>query len=117
MNFKHPKDDHKYSWTVHSKQKLLQYAMGPNVVKRVIRHPDRKEEGIAPKTIAVMKRRDGKSSKKELWVMYQKVATKKRIISAWIYPGETEPGKEIFVPDEVWEELTKHSNESDDDDV
>lgn len=111
MNFKQPKDDHKYLWTVHSKQKLFQYALGPNVVKRVIRYPDRKEEGIAPKTIAVMKRRDGKSSKKELWVMYQKRGSKKRIISAWIYPGESPTGKEIFVPDEVWEELDKHKED------
>jgi hypothetical protein len=75
------------------------------VIKRVIRHPDRKEEGIAEKTVAVMKDKSSKTIQKELWVMYQNVKGKKRIISAWLYPGKTEPGKEIYVPDEVWEEI------------
>jgi len=39
--------------------------------------------------------------------MYQMFKGKKKIISAWIYPGKTEPGAEIYVPDEVWEELQK----------
>ena len=107
MNYVQPKDDHRYFWTMHSKRKLFQYALGPNAVKRIIRHPDRREEGIAEHTIAAMKRRDTKSSKREAWVMYQNVGSKKRIISAWIYPGESPEGKEIFVPDEAWEELRK----------
>lgn len=107
MNFKQPQNDHRYLWTMHSKQKLFQYAMGPNVVKRIIRYPDRKQEGIAENTIAAMRRKDLKSSKREAWVMYQKVGMKKRIISVWIYPGESPPGQQIYVPDEVWEELEK----------
>lgn len=110
MNTKQPKDDHNYTWTVHSKGKLFQYSITPNSVKRVIRFPDRKEEGIAEKTIAVMKRKDTKSTKKELWVMYQTVGSKKRIISSWIYPGESPKGNEIFVPDEVWDEIAKFAN-------
>lgn len=110
MSFKQPQNDHKYLWTVHSKGKLFQYRITPNNVKRVIRHPDRKQEGIAAKTIAAMKRKDTKSAKKELWVMYQLVGSKKRIISTWIYPGESTKGEEIFVPDEVWEEIAKYSN-------
>jgi len=109
MNPKQPKNDHKYLWTFHSKGKLFQYGITPNNVKRVIRHPDRKQEGIAEETIAVMKRKDTKSAKKELWVMYQKIGAKKRIISAWIYPGESPKGKEIFVPDDVWVEIEKFS--------
>jgi hypothetical protein len=42
--------------------------------------------------------------------MYQIIKGKKRIISTWIYPGETEPGAEIYVPDEVWEEITRNKN-------
>ena len=108
MQFKFPKNDHKYFWTNHSKQKLLQYNLTPNLVKRVIRNAERKEEGIAPDTIVVMRRKNKKDPKKgETWVMYQKFGSKLKIISAWIYPGETKKGKEIFVPDEVWIELER----------
>jgi hypothetical protein len=34
------------------------------------------------------------------------VGLKKKIISTWIYPGKTKPGAEIYVPDEVWLELS-----------
>lgn len=119
-----PKNDYKYYWTFHSKRKLLQYGIGPGLVKRVIRHPERKEEGIAERTIAVMKTK-GKKNPQEVWVMYQTAQNSKsktksleagggnlnsgkiKIISTWIYPGVSPKGKEIFVPDEVWEELEK----------
>ena len=104
MQFPEPKDDRKYLWTSHSKRKLFQYGLTPNMIKRVINYADRKEEGIAEKTIAIMKDRSTKITQKE---MYQKVGSKKRIISAWIYPGKTKPGAEIYVPDEVWEELER----------
>ena len=106
---KFPKDDHNYIWTFHVKGKLVQYGIGPNLVKRIIRYPERKEEGIAEKTLAVM-RTKGKKKKQEVWVMYQNTKNKKKIISTWIYPGESPKGKEIYVPDEVWEELNKIDN-------
>jgi len=109
MQFPEPKDDRNYLWTSHSKRKLFQYGLTPNVVKRAIKNADRKEEGIAERTIAIMQDKSTKVTKKELWVMYQKVKFKKRIISAWIYPGKTKPGAEIYVPDEVWEEITKNN--------
>ncbi len=112
MQITQPKDNHSYIWTSHSKYKLFQYALSPNSVKRVIKYPDRKEEGIAEKTIAVMRRKDTKSMKRECWVMYQNIGRKKRIISAWIYPGESPKGREIFVPDEVWDEIEKYSSEN-----
>ncbi len=104
------------------------------MVKRVIHTPDRVEEGIAPDTVAVMKDRSTKSQEKEMWVMYQretknqksirqltdkkidsnlgefqnKVSTGRiKIISAWIYPGKTKKGKEIFIPDDTLAELYK----------
>jgi hypothetical protein len=110
MYFPEIKDCRNYLWTSHSKRKLFQYGLGPGLIKRVIRHPDRKEEGIAKNTVAVMKDKSTKAIKKEVWVMYQIVKGKKRIISAWIYPGKTEPGAEIYVPDEVWEEITRNKN-------
>ncbi len=83
---------------------MAQYGLSPNLIKRVIRFPERKEEGIAPQTIAVMRTKKSKS-RQEIWVMYQNKGTKKKVISAWIYPGESPTGKEIFVPDDVWEAL------------
>ncbi len=43
----------------------------------------------------------------EIWVMYQNKGKKKKIISAWIYPGQSPVGKKIFVPDDTWEILWK----------
>ena len=125
------KNTREFFWTNHSKYKLLQYGFSPTAVKSVIRRPDRIETGIAPKTTAVMKRKDSKKMKKEVWVMYQTykntklylprrqagkttkvqkltnqlMFAKTRIISAWIYPGVSPKGKDIYVPEDVWKEL------------
>lgn len=101
------KDDKKYAWTLHSRFKLFQYNLSPGLVKRVIRFPDRTEEGIAPNTVAVMRRKDRKDTQREMWVMFQKFGGKKKIISAWIYPGVSPKGKEIYIPDDTLEELYK----------
>lgn len=144
MQTKPPKNDRNHYWTMHSQRKLLQYGLTPNRIKRIIKNPDRKEEGIALRTIAVMQRKNKKDPKKgEIWVMYQKniktenekrktekkeclsgkwpkkrlqatsyelqanASGRVKIISAWVYPAETPKGKEIFIPDEAWEELQK----------
>ncbi len=36
-----------FLWTLHSKIKMTQYGLSSNLIKRVIRFPERKEEGIA----------------------------------------------------------------------
>lgn len=104
---KEPRNSTEYFWTMHSKKKLFQYALSPGAIKRILRFPDRKEEGIAESTIAVMKDRSTKSVKKEIWVMYQQVrGRRKKIISAWIYPGKSPRNrKEIFIPEDVLVEL------------
>jgi len=125
------KDDSKYQWTNHVKEKMMYYRLSPSLVKRVVRFPNRVEEGVAPKTVAVMQSRKsisrakGKEGKKveEIWVMYQSVgqrptdkseiqnlnfqidSNKKRIISAWRYPGESPIGKKIPIPDDILAEL------------
>jgi len=125
------KDDDKYQWTNHVKEKMAYYRLSPSLVKRVIRFPKRKETGVAPKTVAVMfprittSRAKGKEGKKteEIWVMYQETKSekkksknklekyietaqpKKRIISAWRYPGMSPVGKPIPIPDEILQEL------------
>lgn len=111
MDFKFPKNDRSYYWTSHSKKKMLQYSIGANMIKRIIRFPDRKEEGIAENTIASMRCKVGKSSVKETWVMYQFEKGKKKIISTWIFPGKSPKNNEIFVPEEAWEEIYKHQKE------
>jgi len=118
VNLKSIKNDGRYFWTNHSKYKLVQYGLSPSIVKKVINNPSRTEEGIAPNTTALMIRKDTKKNKKEVWVMVQKrskVKSKKskvndkrtKIISTWIYPGISPKGKEIFIPEDVWQEINK----------
>ncbi len=103
-----PKSGGKYFWTQHCIRKIFQYRIGPNRIKRIINFPDRKEEGIAKKTIAVMRKKSKKHhSKGEQWVMYQLRGKKRVVISVWFYPGITPKGKQIFIPDEVWEEINE----------
>lgn len=107
MRINFPTNSAEYFWTRHVQQKMLQYALSAGAIKRVLRFPDRTEEGIAEKTIAVMKDRSTKAQEKEIWVMYQKnKGRQKKIISAWIYPGKSPRNrKELFIPDDVLEEL------------
>lgn len=118
MNIKTIKNTREFFWTNHVKYKLLQYGLSPTTVKKVIRNPERVESGIAPKTVAVMIRKDSKKQKREVWVMYQKQGTKNKeqetkeknisktkIISAWIYPGISPEGKEIYVPEDTLNEI------------
>ncbi len=76
MDFKLPKNE-KYQWTRHSLYKMRQYGLSPQRVTRVIRNPERTEEGIVPKTIVVMQpasvkyKNFKKTWSQEIWVMYQ----------------------------------------------
>lgn len=76
MQFKLPKSD-KYQWTQHSLFKMRQYGLSPQRVIRVIRNPERIEEGIVEKTIAVMQpasikyKNFKKTWSQEIWAMYQ----------------------------------------------
>jgi len=82
MNCKPPKNTEKYFWTQHAIYKLRQYGLSAQRVIRVINNPQRKEEGIVAKTVAVMQPASvrtvrtsaGKPVKKwsqEIWAMYQ----------------------------------------------
>jgi hypothetical protein len=110
----------KYQWTKHVLYKMKQYGLSQQRVKRVIRMPERIEEGIVPKTIACMQSSGNSKHKYEIWCMYQikrKAENEKRktnlekilngqgikIISAWKYPG-TSP-KNNPIPEEIMEEL------------
>lgn len=127
MQFKQPKNDDKYCWTNHVKDKMVYYGISESLIKRIVRFPKRKEEGVAPRTSAVMQ--PTSSKKQEVWVMYQPLhqtstgseaagfkgarygvraspQPKVRIISAWRYPGVSPVGKKIPIPDEILQELS-----------
>lgn len=100
----------RYQWTQHAKGKIRYYGLSESRIRRVIKSPLRREEGIAQGTQAAMqpssyKRKDGKQTwNQEIWVMYQ---TKKDntivIISAWRYPGKTTPSQPL--PDSMVQEI------------
>lgn len=107
MIFRFPKDDKKYHWTQHIKDKMLFYGISEQKIKTILKSPDRHEEGIAPNTNAAMKRNDKPKRKEEMWVMYKKRGGKSLMISAWRYPGKSKAGKEIPIPDDVLSEIEK----------
>lgn len=77
MQFKIPKNTEKYEWTQHSIMKMQHYGLTAQRVLRVINNPQRVEEGVVEKTIAVMQptsisTKDGKRVwSSEIWAMYQ----------------------------------------------
>ena len=71
------------------------YKLSESRVKRIIHSPKRIEEGIAPKTVAMMQSAGSVKHPYELWVMLQDVTDRRKIISAWRYPGITKPRDEI----------------------
>ena len=106
MQFKFPKNDYKYEWTQHVQDKMRYYGISESLIKRITRFPKRKEEGIAPGTVAVMKPNTNPKKPTEIWVMYKQIGdTKKKIISAWRYPGVSPIGRKIPIPDEILQEL------------
>ena len=90
-------------WTAHSRAKMRQYKLSEQRVKRIIHSPKRIEEGIAPKTVAMMQSSGSVKHPYELWVMIQDMKQKRKIISAWRYPGRTKPGDPL--PEEILKEI------------
>jgi len=122
MQFKAPKNTDKYFWTSHAAFKMRFYGLSAQRIIRVISNPQRREDGIAEKTIAVMqpsstKNKNGKISwSQEIWVMYQisadegKVQNESnnarfKIISVWRYPGVS-PEKNP-IPKEILEDINE----------
>lgn len=113
MLLKLPKNNEKTYWTKHSKAKMRQYRLSEKRVLRVLRNPERKELGIAPRTIAVMQATGTKKHPTEIWIMYQKVKSKvkgqkpklTKIISAWRYPGKSPAGEPPPIPEDIFFEI------------
>jgi hypothetical protein len=113
MLFRPPKDTKEIHWTKHIKEKMREYQLSERRLLRIFRNPERKEEGIAPGTVAVMQT-GGRKRPYEIWLMYQIKISKlksqnskfKRIImiSAWKYPGKS-PVRKPPIPEEVLENL------------
>jgi len=95
----------KFYWTQHVKDKLRYYNLSKQRVKRVFRHPERLEEGVAENTLAAMQAAGSKKHPYEIWLMYQVGKEKIKIISAWKYPGRTKAGDKIPIPREILTEL------------
>ncbi len=91
------------AWTAHSRAKMRYYGLSEARVKRIIHTPKRIEEGIAPKTIALMQSAGSTKHPYELWVMIQDLKTKRKVISAWRYPGITKLNQPL--PEEILSEI------------
>lgn len=138
MRIKIPQDDEKFHWTKHSLEKMFYYRISAAKVKNIVFRPRRREEGIAPETIAVMQAGGSQKRPYETWVMYQiknlprsetnfcSVVKNSRtrtslvwgrkkakiiiIISTWKYPGISHPGQPIPIPEDIREELGINDN-------
>ena len=114
----------KIHWTNHAEQKMRFYRLSQSRVLRVLRHPERKEEGVAPRTVAAMQPAGSKKHPYEIWVMYQienskfKIQKSKlqfknqkfpkiKIISAWRYPGASPLRQPPPMIDEILSELNQ----------
>jgi hypothetical protein len=104
-----PKDTARMSWTRHIKNKMVFYHLSGAQILRIFTRPDRREEGIAPGTVAAMKTKKSTSTKnprkEEIWIMYKTKKPKVTMISAWRYPGETKKGERPEIPEDVLREL------------
>lgn len=90
-------------WTNHAQAKMRFYKLSEQRVKRVLNSPKRIEEGIAPNTIAMLQSAGSKKHPYEIWVMVQDKASKRKIISAWRYPGITKAGEPL--PERILREV------------
>lgn len=112
MLLKFPQNSERFYWTKHSKKKMRQYQLSESRLKRVLKFPERKEEGIAPGTIATMQVSGTKKHPTEIWLMYQtvKIRAKKekiKIISAWRYPGRSPVREAPPIPEDIIQDLIK----------
>jgi len=109
MLFNPPKNTEKVFWTKHSKSKMRQYRLSEKRVLRILRKPDRREEGIMPGAIAQMQITGTKKHSTEAWLMYMILKKPKglKVISTWRYPGRTPEGQRPIIPQDVLDGLLK----------
>lgn len=116
----------KFFWTKHSKIKMRQYGLSKTKLLAILRKPERKEQGIAPGTLAAMRTnkvffkekkitlqnawRRPKKAAGEIWIMYKDTKEARKIISAWRYPGISKPGEELPIPEDIKREILTFPN-------
>ena len=88
----------KYHWTNHVVRKMRFYRLSQSRVIRVIRAPERMEEGVAPGTLASMQTAGTKAKPWEIWVMWREDKKQKIVITAWRYPGTSPVRGQIPIP-------------------
>lgn len=106
--FKFPKNNNEIIWTKHVVEKMKQYYLTESRLKKLLRNYKRKEEGIAPGTIALMSPA-GTKRPTEIWLMYKNHGNRKKIITAWRYPGIS-PKKELPIPENIVNELKNQTS-------
>lgn len=96
---------------------MKQYGLSKQKLLGILYRPERKEQGIVPGTMAVMKTNKTffktkqttlanawqrpKKAPGEIWLMFKDTKGFRKIISAWRYPGVSKPGEEIPVPEDI----------------
>ncbi len=86
-----------WHWTAHARNKMRFYGLSESRVRRIVNSPQRIEEGIAPKTVAMMQKAGSAKHPYELWAMIQNTPRIRKVISAWRYPGVTKPKSEAVL--------------------
>jgi len=104
-----PENKEKIFWTKHSQNKMRQYRLSEKRVLKILRRPDRREEGILPGAIAQMQITGTRKHPTEAWMMYLILKRPKgiKVISAWRYPGRTPEGQRPIIPEDILEDLLK----------
>lgn len=102
---------HAHHWTDHVRAKMRHYRLSESRLVRVIRHPKRLEQGIAPNTVAAMQPAGSRKRQSEIWVMYQDRKGIRHIITAWRYPGKSPIREQIPIPRDILDELQDALNE------
>ena len=108
---------------------MRQYGLSKQKLLGILTKPERKEKGIVPGTMAVMKTnkvffkekritlskawQKPKKSPGEIWLMFKDVkisgVPSRKIISAWRYPGVSKPGEPIPVPEDIKQEIISNN--------
>lgn len=106
QSWKPPRNTARLRWTNHILGKMRFYGLTPSRVLRVVRAPERMEEGIAPGTLAGMQTAGTPKKPWEVWAMWRDDANQKKIIiTAWRYPGTSPIRGAIPIPAGVVAEL------------
>ena len=106
-----PKSSDRYRWTMHIGRKMQYYGLTPSRVLRIVRAPERTEDGVADGTIAGMQKSGTKAKPNEIWAMWRYEAPKSLlnkktvIITAWRYPGVSPVRGKAPIPSEILAEL------------